>query len=621
MFGQKSASPIHMSWLYSILRYLFCVALVVCGLCAASCAQAEPQPIAAAWLRDNSATLAVADVARATSWNPPVAYVNHGFTAAAIWLRVDLAPASGQTVLELTNPLLEDVRLYQLLGDGTWQEQRAGKAVPHAFWPLDTISAAFVLPPSAANAHLLLRVASRTSLTTRVQSWSAKAFYVHTAHEAFAHGMYFGISFLVILLQLVFWWWTREALMGWYGAYAATILLVVMLATGLPRDLPGSVALPLGGLALCILPLVGAKFSSRLLDLRVHLPRYDRSMSYGLVGIAGVAALLTGSTFYALGVGLAAVAALVWATTTQIAALVLWRRGMRKALFYLAAFSVFDLGAALRYLRNLGTLHPTELTDYSLQLGALIHMLMMSLYIIYRYNALKRALAIEQLANQQQRDFVSMVSHEFRTPMAIINTSAQKLAANPDGPRERFLQRCNNIRNACQRMSNLIDEYLSLDRLEYAEQPMRYAWCNLQELLEELEAEFPDRQVHLITGQLPEQFYCDRQLLRIALSNLLSNANRYSAPDKTIELHAASDAGGLQIRVVDHGDGIAPDELARVFQKYFRGRNASSKPGAGLGLFMVERIVQQHGGKLSVSCPAGEGCTFSIWLPHTASPS
>ncbi|WP_283150986.1 sensor histidine kinase [Silvimonas soli] len=580
--------------------------------------QAEPQPIATPWLIDSTATLTAKDAGRATTWNPPVTEVNHGFTAAAIWLGVNLDAAHGQTILELTNPILEDVRLYQLQSDGSWQEQRAGRAVAHKLWPLDTISVAFVLPPSTASTHFMLRIASRTSLSTRVQSWSAKAFYAHTAEEGFWHGVYFGVSFLVIALQLFFWWWTREAFMGWYGAYAATILLVVLLASGLPRHLAGSVAVPLGGFALCILPWVGAKLSSGMLDLRDCLPRYGRAMLYGLGAVASVAALLTLSGFYALGVSVAAIASLLWAITTQVAAFVLWQRGMRKALFYMVTFSIFDLGAAIRYLRNLGALSPSVLTDYSLQAGALIHMVMMSLYIIYRYNALRRALAIEQLAHQQQRDFVSMVSHEFRTPMAIINTSAQKLAANPDGPKERFLQRCTNIRNACLRMSNLIDEYLSLDRLEYAEQPMHHAWCSIQELLEEVAADFPYRRVHVITNALPARFFCDRQLLRVALGNLLSNANRYSPPDKGIELQAeGDDTGDVRIRVVDHGEGIAPDELPRIFQKYFRGRNASSKPGAGLGLFLVERIVQQHGGKLTVASPAGEGCSFSIWLPHT----
>jgi signal transduction histidine kinase len=120
----------------------------------------------------------------------------------------------------------------------------------------------------------------------------------------------------------------------------------------------------------------------------------------------------------------------------------------------------------------------------------------------------------------------------------------------------------------------------------------------------------------LTVRNLPGKFVCDPHLLQIVLSNLLANAHRHSPAEAIIELDAVGDEhGGLLVAVTDHGEGIAPDEIPRLFQKYFRGRSALGQPGAGLGLFMVQRIVGLHGGRILVKSMPGTGSSFEIRLP------
>ena len=104
--------------------------------------------------------------------------------------------------------------------------------------------------------------------------------------------------------------------------------------------------------------------------------------------------------------------------------------------------------------------------------------------------------------------------------------------------------------------------------------------------------------------------------MRIVLRNLLENADRHSPADTRIDLTVqATPDGSLQIRVTDLGSGIPPDELPQLFHKFFRGRASQGTPGAGLGLYLVARIVEAHQGRISVDSTAGQGTCFTIHLP------
>src|SRR5690606_17776204 len=244
---------------------------------------------------------------------------------------------------------------------------------------------------------------------------------------------------MVILFQILFWHWTREALSGWYAPYAGLNCLGILMTLGYPQallDWPASFATPLLGVVLCITLGVGTKFSAVMLELQQVMPRLNRWALNGAAVSSVATCLLVLTGHYAMGVGASQSIIILWMLGMFGVAVVLLYRGHRQARFFLAAFSIFFLGVLIRFLRNLGFLDAGFLTDNSVQIGSLLHMVAMCMFIVYRYNALKIALRIEQAARQEQRDFVAMVSHEYRTPLAIITTSVQQLAANLDAPRE-----------------------------------------------------------------------------------------------------------------------------------------------------------------------------------------
>jgi signal transduction histidine kinase len=176
-------------------------------------------------------------------------------------------------------------------------------------------------------------------------------------------------------------------------------------------------------------------------------------------------------------------------------------------------------------------------------------------------------------------------------------------------------ERCDKIRNATQRMTTLMDDFLVLDRLDRGIRGFKPDHWAPDNILAMVQADFVGQPIVWHQANLPGQIYCDASLLRVALGNLLSNALRHSPSGVAVRLSVCGQPGNkVKFSVADEGPGIAADELPRLFQKYFRGRASQTSPGAGLGLYFVERIVKLHGGSITVIYLPGVGCQFVIRL-------
>jgi signal transduction histidine kinase len=209
-----------------------------------------------------------------------------------------------------------------------------------------------------------------------------------------------------------------------------------------------------------------------------------------------------------------------------------------------------------------------------------------------------------------------MVSHEFRTPLAIINSSVHHVEESLGATQDKSRARCGNIKKSARRMTDLMDEYLSLDRMEGETQSLRLAACDVSEVVAGVVAEWPPKLIVLTEADLPKTLLCDWKLLQVALRNLIANGLRHSPEGEALHLRVCGESGGgVRIEVRDTGSGIPNEEIARLFQKYFRGRSALNKPGAGLGLYLVERIAHLHGGTVSVESSQGQGSVFVLVLP------
>ncbi|WP_343730973.1 PAS domain-containing sensor histidine kinase [Duganella sp.] len=219
---------------------------------------------------------------------------------------------------------------------------------------------------------------------------------------------------------------------------------------------------------------------------------------------------------------------------------------------------------------------------------------------------------------QQQKQFASMLSHEFRTPLSTIDGAVQRLemtgAHHDEGTRKRYRK----IQTAVDRMLAMLDEYLSPERMASigrARQPNEINPSTLLQTAAE-QARARRAQVTVETSGLPQWMRCDPAGMRLCLEILLDNAIKYTNDEIPIELVGRiATEGGVEFLVRDHGAGIAAAELPHVFEKAYRGSNAAGVAGSGLGLYMARAIVDVHGGTVSARNVSENGMEFRIWLP------
>ena len=216
-------------------------------------------------------------------------------------------------------------------------------------------------------------------------------------------------------------------------------------------------------------------------------------------------------------------------------------------------------------------------------------------------------------------DFVSLVSHELRSPMAAVIGSARTLQQRwrelrPD-QRDAFLA---VIADETTRLSSLVGDVLDTSRIESGMFGYTFSDVDLAEIVRDsaAAAEIGQDEVRL-SQELPTALphvRGDAERLRQLMDNLISNAVKYSDSGGEVKVHAQVDDGHVVVRVRDTGPGIAPEHQGQIFEKFGRA-SGSAKPGTGLGLFLARSFAEAHGGSLTVDSSPGEGATFTLRLP------
>jgi signal transduction histidine kinase len=233
------------------------------------------------------------------------------------------------------------------------------------------------------------------------------------------------------------------------------------------------------------------------------------------------------------------------------------------------------------------------------------------------FEAAARARAMEEL-DRLKSEFVSTVSHELRTPLTYIHGYSELLLGHRLKP-EMVSEAAGEIHEASSRMTRLVDDLLDLSRLEAGRLRLRLTRLNLGDLLRSAAAaarfQSPDRPIELDIAPLPE-ITADPARLRQVVDNLLNNAQRY-APSSVVTLRARPVEGGVRVEIADRGPGISPEDQARVFEPFYRGAKSEVSPlrGGGLGLAIVRRLVEAHGGRVGLESSLGHGSTFWFALP------
>ncbi|MDB6030161.1 MAG: hypothetical protein JWM16_499, partial [Verrucomicrobiales bacterium] len=277
-----------------------------------------------------------------------------------------------------------------------------------------------------------------------------------------------------------------------------------------------------------------------------------------------------------------------------------------------------------RWCNRAGQQFTVLLSAEAIKLNDQPHMLSMAIDITQRKRVedeLLKTLAREKELSQLKSNFVSMVSHEFRTPLGIIQSSAELLRnfyqKMPSDEREEMLD---SITRNTRRMAGLMEEVLVLSRLDAGKLDFQPASLDLagfcRSLVDEVLSATNRRcLIELRLDAVPSQAVADERLLTHIFTNLLSNAVKYSEPGATVYFAIERQGTNAVCIVRDQGIGISEDDREQLFKAFHRGTNVGTRPGTGLGLFLVKRCAELHGGTVQVHSKVSQGTTVIVTIP------
>ncbi len=233
---------------------------------------------------------------------------------------------------------------------------------------------------------------------------------------------------------------------------------------------------------------------------------------------------------------------------------------------------------------------------------------------------LAKALEKEQEAGAIQKQFINMISHEFRTPLSIIDGNAQILYKRADSLDQNTIRkRCRTMRNAVSRLIAMMEGVLSSSMLRTGDLTLTPEPVDLKGLMNELCEEHadlnPDHKIICDTAGLPDQCHLDRKLITIVLGNLLSNAVKFTGKNPQIRVRGWQEKDRIIVEFQDNGIGISANEIPRIFDRYYRASTSSGIPGTDIGLNLAKHLIDLHNGKISVQSDKGKGSKFVISLP------
>jgi len=243
-----------------------------------------------------------------------------------------------------------------------------------------------------------------------------------------------------------------------------------------------------------------------------------------------------------------------------------------------------------------------------------------------RAEEIRRNLEKERELGELKLRFFSMASHEFRTPLSTILISAQLLEnSSPNWTPEKKLKNLHRIQSAAKTMTQLLTDILTLTRAESGKLEFKPERLDLdkfcRDLVEEVELSSRAQQNIFFISHCPvKNGYLDEKLLRSILSNLLSNAVKYSREDSHIYFTLDCESESVIFEIQDQGIGISREDQENLFESFHRGQNVGDVPGTGLGLAVVKKCVDLHGGSITVQSKVGVGTTFTVTLPFKNCP-
>ena len=584
------------------------------------------------------------------------AVFNAGYSRSAHWVRVDLnyRPQASQEarrwLLEVAYPPLDSLQLYLADGQGGYRLARdTGDTRPWASREIRQGNYLFEIElPANQPQRVYLRVQSQGSIQVPLSLWSQHAYLEAQPGRIYVLGMIYGVLLAMLVYNLFIYISIRDPSYLYYILYIAAFGLYQVSVNGagvqfLWPDRPwwANAATPL---LIGATGLFGCLFTRSFLRTAEHSRWMDWLLRLIIAFSVAVMALAL-TTDYGVALRLATALALLFTLAVFAAGILAWLRGMRVARYFIIAWSALLIGGQINTLMVLGHLPHNFLTMYASQLGAALEVVLLSMALADRINALKDERAtiledaraeLEQLnrelaeSNRLKAEFLSNISHELRTPMMGVMGALELLPAS-DTPEE--LQQYQHIATGSARdMMRLVNNILVLSELRAGKlrpEDYRFSLSDTAARLQQqfsahadgkglaFELEFDDR--------LPDLVYGDGDKLEQSVRHLLDNAIKFTSRGAvTLRFAGAVEQRELQlsIEVIDSGIGFSTADQAFLYQQFRQvdGSMTRRYGGLGIGLAISRGLIEVLGGQLDQQSRPGLGSRFCIHVRLSLSP-
>jgi two-component system, OmpR family, sensor histidine kinase MtrB len=239
-----------------------------------------------------------------------------------------------------------------------------------------------------------------------------------------------------------------------------------------------------------------------------------------------------------------------------------------------------------------------------------------------RFNEMAAALGAQREA---QMTFLAGVAHDLRNPLGALRMSVSTFGPErPLPPEHRVRRTLELVGRQVTRLERMIEDLLDMAHIESGQLDLRMGEHDARDLVRGVvqlfDATSPQHPLSVDMPRAPVVLHCDPVRIEQVVTNLVSNAIKYSPSGGRVEVTLEAEDGGVLLAVTDHGIGLSDEDRSRLFEPFRRvGLSREAIPGVGLGLYVVHRIVAAHGGRMAVESELGRGSTFRVWLPSDAS--
>lgn len=570
---------------------------------------------------------------------------NYGFRRSAFWFRltIDFRHARDRSWhLVETHPILDHISFFLPDGSGGWDKVTMGDTLPYSERTYAVREFVLPIPRQLVTAEepttIYVRVAGEGALNIDFRLVDEQALAERVSRQQWGYGLFFGALAVMFLYNLSLYWSTRERAQLYYIVWLGGFTLTFVAISGFGLQLLWSDFPEINGwfpLFTCIGLWGALQFTRSFLDIRRDNPRTDRAFQWvttATVVVFLLALLLPRHWIYILGTVLPVFFALVM----MLAGVLRLRQGYQPARLFVAGWAVLLVGVILLPLGNFGILPINTLTAYSPQFGAVLQVVLLSLALGDRMNALKSEnirieheshAKLEKMVDQlraldaDKLRFLHYLSHELNTPLNWM-ASARSVDHDAISPELRTIM--TSVETGQQRMIDLVA--IVLGYFDLASEapgtcrtgPVAPMWL-VDDLLREHAAGIAGKRLKVL-NRVPADLVlqANEQRLRRVLGYFIDNAINFSDAGQEIVIEADTETYGTRgvITVRDQGRGIDQESLPRLFEPFFMVGSHHREGGFGLSLATAKLLAAHMSGDLRVRSEGrGHGAAFSVVLP------